>query len=156
MDVCRIITSILFIGFVSLSLQASEIDQCLSYAVSQEHRLEKEDAVKMCFDKHKSKIDKNTCYNLIKKKVSALDSSKLNEEITSTCFYDTTAAVDINSCLTETKKFKSAYNHDDAVFFCYQQFQEKIGKNECLNAANQLIFPLKKEYLKEHCNNNSN
>lgn len=156
MDVCRIITSILVIGFVSVSLQANEVEQCLTYAVSQEHRLEKEDAVKICFDKFKSRLDKNTCYDLVKKKVRPLDSTKLTEEITSTCFYDTTSATDIHSCLSESKKFKSAYNHDDAVFFCYQQFQEKLGKSECLKAANQMIFPLKKEYLKEHCNNSSN
>lgn len=156
MDVSGKIISILVIGFVSISLQASEIEQCLSYAISQEHRLEKEDAVKICFEKYKSKIDKNTCYDLIKKKVRSLDSSRLNEDITSTCFYDTTAAPDINSCLSESKKFKSSNNHDEAVFFCYQQFQEKLGKNECLKAAEQLIFPLKKEYLKQHCNNNSN
>lgn len=156
MDVCRIITIILFIGLASLNSQADEIDLCLSEAVSQPHRLEKEEAVKLCFDKLKTKITKNTCYELIKKKVRRLDSSKLNEEITSLCFYETTAATDINSCITESKKFKSPYNHDDAVFFCYQQFQEKLDKNQCLKAADQMIFPLKKEYLQQHCNSNSN
>ncbi|MEQ1721668.1 MAG: hypothetical protein ABL930_00740 [Pseudobdellovibrio sp.] len=141
---------------ISLQLGAQELERCLNYATAQEHRLEKEDIIKICFDKFKTKINKSECYSYLNKKVKSLDSTKLNEEITSVCFYETSQTPDLNSCMSETKKFKSSNNHDEAVFYCYQQFQEKLSKADCLKTANQLIFPLKKEYLTNHCNNNSN
>lgn len=77
----------------------------------------------------------------------------MSEEINSICFYETTPAKDMNSCLAETKKFKNATNHDEAVFYCYQQFQDKLTAKDCLKTADQLIYPLKKEYLRQHCHN---
>ncbi len=155
-DVFRIISIILVGGLVSLELEAQDFEGCLNFATAQQHRLEKEDTVKTCFNRFKTKINKNECYSFLNKKVKSLDSIRLNEEITSVCFYETSKAPDLNSCMNETKKFKSSNNHDEAVFYCYQQFQEKLSKADCLKTANQLIFPLKKEYLTDHCNNNSN
>lgn len=129
------------------------LSDCLISASQQEHRLEKEDSVRFCFNKYKESTSKETCYLFFAQKVPKLASTKLNEEINSICFYETTPAKDMNSCLIETKKFKNAINHDEAVFYCYQQFQDRFKQKDCLKTAEQLIYPLKKEYLQQHCNN---
>ncbi len=156
MDIYRIISTILLVGLISLQLKASELERCLDFAIAQEHRLEKEDTVKICFNKSLLKLNKNKCYSLLNKKVKSLGSTKLNEEITSFCFYEISQVSDLNSCLSETKKFNTSNNHDEAVFYCYQQFQDKTSYADCIKTANQLIFPLKKEYLTSHCKTNLN
>ena len=148
----------LFILLVSCSIgaDAADLSRCLSLTAYKQHRLEKEDLIRSCFNQYKLVITKETCHSLLTKKVSKLASTKLSDEINALCFYDTTPAKDMNACLKDTKKFKSTANHDEAVFYCYQQFQDKLTQNECLKTADQLIYPLKKEYLQQHCNNNSN
>ena len=155
MDVPRFI-SILSIFFLSIAIKATELSNCIYQATYREHRLEKEDSVLFCFNKFKALISKNNCYELLVNKVHPLASTKLNEQVNAICFYETTPASDLKSCLIETKKFKISGNHDEAVFYCYQQFQDNITLKDCLKTANQLIFPLKKEYLLQHCENNSN
>lgn len=130
---------------------AGELARCLFTAGEQQHRLEKENSVRQCFNLYKTYINKETCYLFLDKNVSKLSSTKLNEDINSICFYETTAPRDLNSCLIETKKFKSSGNHDEAVFYCFQQFQEKITRKECLKAADKMIYPFKKEYLRGQC-----
>ena len=132
---------------------AGELARCLFSASEQQHRLEKENSVRQCFNQYKTYINKETCYLFLEQKVSKLSSFKLSEDINSICFYETTPPKSLGSCLTETKKFKSSGNHDEAVFFCYQQYQNRISQKECLTAAEQLIYPFKKEYLREHCEN---
>ena len=56
MDVFRIISVILLGGLISSQLQASELERCLDFAIAQEHRLEKEDTVKICFNKFVLKL----------------------------------------------------------------------------------------------------
>lgn len=85
-----------------------------------------------------------------------LNSSKLLEDLKSTCFYETTPSNDIGSCLKETQYFKNTLNHDEAVFYCFQQFQEKLSKNDCLKTAEQMVYPLKKEYLRQYCSDSNN
>lgn len=156
MDVSRLIFSILSIYFISSTASARELSACLLSASYQEHRLEKEDSIRYCFNKYKDSINKETCYLFLAQKASQLASIRLSEEINSICFYETTPAKDMNSCLTETKKFKNSSNHDEAVFYCYQQFQDILTQKDCLKTAEQLIYPLKKEYLRQHCRNSIN
>lgn len=151
MDVHKIF---IFIGvscLISSAVVAGELARCLFSASEQQHRLEKENSVRQCFNQYKTYINKETCYLFLEKKVSKLSSTKLSEDINSICFYETTPPKNLGSCLVETKKFKNSGNHDEAVFFCYQQYQNKISRKECLNAAEQMIYPFKKEYLREHC-----
>ncbi len=136
---------------ISSAVVAGELARCLFSASEQQHRLEKENSVRQCFNQYKTYINKETCYLFLEKKVSKLSSTKLSEDINSICFYETTPPKNLGSCLVETKKFKNSGNHDEAVFFCYQQYQNKISRKECLNAAEQMIYPFKKEYLREHC-----
>lgn len=149
------ITFILFSCLISVTATAGELSQCLYSATYQEHRLEKENSVRACFNKYKSFITKDTCYLFLEKKVSKLSSTRLNEDINSICFYETTLPKDLNSCLLETKRFKSSSNHDEAVFFCYQQYQDRISQKDCLKTASQMIYPAKKEYLQQHCYNHN-
>ncbi len=155
MDVRRLIISILSILLISSAAKAEELSQCLGSITTHEHRLEKEEAIRLCFNKFKSVISQENCFIYLAKKVPRLASTKLIEDIKSICFYETTSAKDIGSCMNNTKKFKSSSDHDEAVFYCYQQFQEKIGEKECLKIAEKLIYPLKKNYLIQHCLNNN-
>lgn len=151
MDVCRIIILSLSFCLISLAVTAGELSQCLFAAGNQQHRIEKENAVRLCFTRYKDFINKDTCYLFLAQKVSKLSSTKLNEDISAICFYETTPAKDLKACLLESKKFKSSGNHDEAVFYCYQQFQNLITQKDCLNAAEQMIYPFKKQYLQQQC-----
>lgn len=152
-DVCRMFFFIFAVALFGLKAPASDLGQCLYAANFNEHRLEKENSVRLCFDKYKSLISKESCYSYLDKKVAKLSSTNLSEDIKGLCFYDTTPAKDLNACATETKKFKVAANHDEALFYCYQQFQENISQKDCLKISGQMIYPSKKNYLKEHCLN---
>lgn len=151
MDVGRFVISFIVSCLIGSAAMAGELAQCLFSASEQPHRLEKENSVRHCFNQYKSYINKENCYLFLAQKVSKMSSIKLSEDINAICFYDTSAPKSLNSCLKETKKFKSSGNHDEAVFFCYQQFQDKISQKDCLTAAEQMIYPFKKEYLRQHC-----
>lgn len=149
--------AVLFIGHASAyASTARELSRCLSSAASREHRIEKEASIRTCFNEHKTSVSKETCYLSLAQQTLKLASisTQLTEEIKSICFYETTPAKDINICLNEAKKFKTTNNHDEAVFYCHQLFQENLTKKDCLKTANQLIYPLKKEYLKQYCYRN--
>ena len=134
---------------------AGDLQNCLTVANKRTHRIDREEGVRFCFTQYKQSTDNNSCVNLLEKsKLKALSSS-LKDEMRSLCFYETTPPKDIASCRKDAKKFKDSYNHDEAIFYCYEQFQEKISKKECLESAEDMIFPSKKEYLKEHCLSNN-
>ncbi len=151
MDVTRTTTFFLVFCFLGLTSSAGELAKCLTSATYEQHRLEKENAIRSCFNSYKTYINKDTCYLFLEKNVTKISSTKLSEEINSICFYETTVAKDMKSCLIETKKFKTSGNHDEAVFYCYQQFQDAMNRKECLKVAKQMIYPAKKEYLEQHC-----
>lgn len=153
MNASRLIITILSVCFISAIAAATELARCLDSAVVQNHRLEKEDLIRYCYNKHKKNVDKKTCYLNLADKVSKFSSIKLNEEINTICFYETTSAKSMDSCLSEARKFKNSTNHDEAVFYCYQEFQDLLSKKDCLKTAEQLIYPLKKQYLQQHCLN---
>lgn len=126
----------------------SDFSSCLSRASGQQHRLEKENTLRNCFQEFKGEISRDLCFqSLAKFKISG----SLKENIKSVCFYETTMAKNFNGCMLETKKFNSSYDHDDAIFFCIQQFQDNVTAKDCMGAAEQMVFPLKKQHLVQHC-----
>lgn len=132
---------------------AENINQCLSKAQSQSHRLDRLDEIKTCLTRYVSTLSKNECNSLVEKKSSLWGSIKLTEEARLLCFYETPNGPDIRSCLRDAKKIQDAPRHDEAVFYCYQQFQEKLSLDDCLFTARQMIYPVKMDYLKQHCLN---
>ena len=155
MDVSRINITLFSIILFSQLLSATELSRCLNLAKERPHRLEKEESILSCFEKNKQQITRQTCYNSITKDITKAVSSKIAEQIRSICFYETTYSKDNDACIKDVEKFKNTINHDEALFYCFQQFQEKIDKKECIKIANKLIYPLKKEYLKQYCERNS-
>ncbi len=155
MDVFKLLF-ILILTASALPTKADQFTDCLRIAMSQEHRIEKLNSIRSCFQQYKFSTSKDICYNSIKNLTNKIDSIKLSEELTATCFYEVKIALDIKTCLKESSHFKIAINHDEAVFYCYQEFQNKLNKSECLKTANSLIFPAKKDYLRQHCLTNTN
>ncbi len=133
----------------------AEIDSCLLSTRQREHRIDRQENAKFCIDKFKNSITQSACNELVDKNVVPLASTVLTDEMRGLCFYETTLTTDVGTCLKSAKKFKISANQDEAVFYCYQQFQEKIGKTECLKIADRLIFPAKRDYLKQHCIDNN-
>jgi hypothetical protein len=129
------------------------INQCLSKAQSLSHRLDRLDEIKACLTRHVSGLSKNECHSLVEKKSSLWGSIKLTEEARLLCFYETPSGPDIRTCLRDAKKIQDASRHDEAVFYCYQQFQEKLSLDDCLFTARQMIYPVKMDHLKQHCLN---
>lgn len=143
-----------FVTFSASIGQADPLQNCLSSSVYHEHRIEKEDNVKFCFDKYKSSITQESCYKSIRRNSLLINTSRLHNFTTSVCFYETTNHASLEACNQAAKKFKGAAEHDEALFYCYQTFQDKVSRKDCLKTSEKMIFPAKKEYLKRHCLNN--
>ena len=148
----RLLVSSMLMIFTS-TLWASGIDTCIKTVLTHPklHRLEKEENIKSCFEINKSKMTQQTCFTNSKKVNQFIRSTLLQTQIKNTCFYDTQSFKNVASCLDATKNFTYATDHDDAVFYCYQTFQDKLNQNGCIDVAQKMIFPLKKDYLKRHC-----
>lgn len=147
----RIFIVLLTLILTGFSAKASSMGSCLALAEAKVHRLDRLDEVKNCLTRYATTLSKNDCHSLVEEKSSDWSSIKLTEEAHSLCFYETSAEKDIRSCLRYTKKLQDASRHDEAVFFCYQQFQEKLNLDDCLYVARQMIYPVKTDYLKQHC-----
>jgi hypothetical protein len=147
---------VLFLILALLSVQhvfASDLGHCLSRAEARGHRLDREEAVRGCFVNMKSFLSRNECFSSVRKNRSAQASVSLNEDLKSLCFYETTSYKDVNECVRESRRFVSAGDRDEAVFYCYQIFQDKLSKKQCLQTAKSLIFAAKREHLSQHCLN---
>lgn len=145
-----------YVLFLSLALSATistadELEKCLSSVGSKVHRLEREDAVTQCFTSFTPMTGKDACFGHVEKFKSLVSSTRLKNLALNSCFYESTAYRSMQDCMGDTKMFKKASDHDEAIFFCYQSFQERLNKDECSNAAKKLIFPAKREYLLNHC-----
>lgn len=152
MWISKITYSFLYVLLISTISYSSNLPQCLSHINYQTHRLDKENNIFYCFDKYRTTTVQNSCFTNLDNMSSKVVSIKLAEEIRSICFYETTPFKDLNSCMKEVKRFKNTANHDEAIFFCFQEFQNKINQKECLKTAKQLIYPSKKDYLIKYCN----
>lgn len=134
----------------------SNLNQCLSLINFQEHRLEKQKTIRYCFNKYKSEIKRNDCFQSIETLFKNKKSIALKDNLNGICFYDTTSVLNMKDCLNDSKKFNNTNNHDEAVFYCVQQFQDNISQKDCQSAVEQLVYPLKKNYLKRYCEANEN
>lgn len=143
--------ALIILFFAGLSAQGDTMERCLAQAEVKIHRLDKLDEVKNCLARYAATMSKSNCYSLIEKKSPDWSSIKLTEEARLLCFYETPTTKDIRSCLRYTEKLQDATRHDEAVFYCYQQFQENLSLDDCLLTARQMIYPVKTDYLKQHC-----
>lgn len=147
------ILSLIFLS-VTAAAETAGLNKCLAQATYREHRLEKEDSIRNCFNNHKSALKREVCYKNATKSVNLVHSTTLLNDLISTCFYETESFQNLKDCLVDTDKFKNASAHDEAVFYCYQTFQDKMTKKDCSETAEALIFPAKKNYLSRHCMEN--
>ncbi len=132
---------------------SSELDTCIRTVLTRPKlfRLEKEESIKNCVELNKAKIDQNTCFSKVKNLKTWVHSTELQTQMTATCFYDTQQFKSVASCTQAARNFSFASDHDEAIFYCYQIFQENLNQNQCIDLADKMIFPLKKDYLKRHC-----
>jgi hypothetical protein len=143
-----LIVSLIFAG---VSAGADELEKCLSSVSAMTHRIEREDAVARCFTNFTQTTGKDACFGHIEKFKSLVSSSHLNSLALNSCFYESVSYKSMRDCMQDTKLFKNANDHDEAIFFCYQTFQDRVNKEECTQAARKLVFPAKREYLLNHC-----
>lgn len=140
---------------VSSSVFASEaLDKCLDSAVYHEHRIEKEENVKYCFDKFKTSVSKAECYKAIEDHPRLISTYRLKLYAQNICFYDVNSHANLNSCIDEAERFIGASEHDEALFYCYQIFQDRTSKKDCLSVAKKMKFFAKRTYLENHCRKN--
>ena len=131
---------------------ATGLSQCLARGEQREHRLDREASLRLCFDQHKGALTKELCFQHVAKSRTASASTTLSEELKAVCFYETSGFAAIRECLKDSGRFRAAGHHDEAVFYCFQMFQDKLTRKECLLTAKNMIFPAKKNYLSQHCN----
>ena len=144
---------ILFLSliFLSLLLRAAPLETCLSHTDKVEHRLDRINAVQACFDKNKKTTSVDSCFLAVETNKLNRLSEELSEQIKTTCFYDIAPFKTIKSCLQRSASFVQAGNHDEAIFECYRQFEDRLNQKECLKVSASLRYPAKKDYLAEHC-----
>jgi hypothetical protein len=149
----NVLKYVLFFGlaFSAAFSQADELEKCLSAVSTSAHRLEREDAVARCFTSFTQMTGKDACFGHIEKYKSLVNSTRLQNLALNSCFYESTGYKTMQDCMGDTKLFKKASDHDEAIFFCYQSFEERLSKQECSNTAKKLIFPAKRDYLLNHC-----
>lgn len=137
----------------SFSAFSAELDTCIKTVLSKPklYRLEKEESIKSCFELNKANIDQDTCFEKAKDIKNWVHSTQLQNQMLSTCFYDTKPFKSVAKCTAAARNFPLASDHDEAIFYCYQIFQENLNQNQCVDIADKMIFPLKKDYLKRHC-----
>lgn len=152
MYVTRTFFLVLIFSIFSGVAEANKLDLCLESSLQKSHRLDQEESIRDCFENHKINRSFNSCLQLADKLEKALVSSRFEDEIRNLCFIESTLPESSESCMKATRKFKNPYTHDDAVFMCFQTFQDKMNKPLCLKHVSHMIFPLKKDYLKKHCN----
>jgi hypothetical protein len=150
MHVFRYVLSI-FLLILGFKVFGNDLEKCLSNVNNEVHRLDRESAVSSCFTKHTAAMTKPNCYTTIEKFKPLISSSRLYKQAVGNCFYEAASFAKMSDCMKDTDKFRNAAEHDEAVFFCYQTFQDKIDKNACIKTAKRMIFPPKRDYLLNHC-----
>ena len=135
-----------------MSVMAKSFSQCISTANNQA-RLEREDALVECFKLHKAFIGSDNCFKQIHYLKAAQKSENLSEKLKSICFYEASIFQNSKLCSARASEFKDADTHDEAIFDCFMQFQDKINQKNCIELSSKLIYPAKKDYLLAHCQN---
>lgn len=80
-----------------------------------------------------------------------LKSDFLKEETLQYCFYQLSEFTNLNSCVNKAQNFKTAINHDEALFECVRQHQTSIAPESCRQIAKQMRYPEKSKYLLRQC-----
>ena len=143
-----VICSLLFISILG---QAAALDSCLTTASKIDHRLNRFDATLECFQKSKNAVSSDSCFLAVQNLKPGQTSIELNERLRSHCFYEASQFKTVELCLAKAEIFQLAINHDEAVFECYNQFQENLNQKQCLKLSELLKYPAKKDYLDAHC-----
>lgn len=140
--------------FLSHMALAGEIESCLEQAQKVPYKIDREKRIESCFRFNKAKVSHQRCFNLAAQANDPKKSLDLAETLSSICFYEISDFKELKSCTQAAATFQIADNHDEAVFDCYRQFQSQITKKQCLELSRQLTYPLKRDYLLQHCQNN--
>ena len=139
---------------IGLNASATSIELCLASAKKKTHVIDQHSAIEDCFQENLNQLTLQKCFSLVKE----IDKNKkfydLGETLNTMCFYSTSPFNSIKSCIAGTSKFKTADSHDEAVFDCYRQFQTELSQKQCIEVSRKLIYPAKKDYLFQHCQNN--
>ncbi len=143
-----------FTLFPALSL-AKSFNQCI-VETQNKHLIEQQAEIKECFNSYKNTLGSDNCFAQIRKLKVASQSPNLSENLRTICFYEASIFQNLKTCALRAGEFKNADGHDEAVFQCYKEFQEKITLKECLDLSKKLIYPAKQAHLKQHCFNNYN
>lgn len=134
---------------------AKSFNQCIS-DTQYKHLIERQEDVKDCFVRFKNTLGSDNCFLQIRKLKVASQSEILSENLKAICFYDASIFQNIQTCARRAGEFKNADNHDEAIFQCYRDFQDKISQKDCLTLSKKLIYPSKQDYLRQHCASNYN
>ena len=143
--------TLFFTLFLSATSSAAEFDSCLASASKVEHRLNRIESVRICFEKNKKHLDSESCYKGTSTLKTKNYSTEIMDQLKATCFYDVSRFKSVSICLQKAKIFELADSHDEAIFECYSQFQDELNQKQCLAVSELLRYPAKKEYLAEHC-----
>lgn len=146
----------LFIIFISTSYSfaANSFQNCINKAEQKKHITDQMNETQDCFYQNKNYLNVNLCYKELEKNKVAKKSLDLTEDLKELCFYQTTEFDSASHCLKKAILFRNADDHDEAIFQCYQQFQSKLNKQQCISISKALIYPAKKDYFLQHCLNN--
>lgn len=154
MNVTRQIFLILFLVFSVFQIaQASELDHCLArvHQIKGTHIVTREEQVRTCFKNNKKNISANLCFRAVAQDPLVAKSINFKEEMNSFCFYQVAQFSTPRECMAKIQIFSSADNRDEAVFSCYQKFQNQIGRQLCLQMSEQMVFDEKKDHLQNRC-----
>ncbi len=138
----------------STNTYSAPIETCIANARKNGNMIERKQALENCFKFNKNKISKKQCFDFATQINQSLRYSDLAETLNSICFYETTSFDSLQICLSGASNFAIADNHDEAIFDCYRQFQTTLSQNQCIAVSRKLIYPAKKNYLFQHCQNN--
>jgi hypothetical protein len=130
----------IFYVFCNLSFAAttSSLERCLS------NNLE---TPKTCAEKNIKNLTLNNCFN----EAENLKSNLSKENLKQFCFYQVSEFPTLSTCLNSTEKMTIALNHDEAVFECVRQFQDRISESQCRKISVKLKYSEKSQHLNRLC-----
>ena len=109
--------------------------------------LHNEKQVQLCITKKIKNLSIDSCFAEAQK----LKSDFLKEETLDFCFYQVSEFPTLQACTQRAILFKSADNHDEALFECARQHQTTLTKQSCLTIAQKMRYPEKIKYLTRQC-----
>jgi hypothetical protein len=109
--------------------------------------LHNERQVQVCIAKKIKNLSIDSCFASAQK----LKSDFLKEETQEFCFFQVSEFPSLEACTQKAVLFKSAANHDEALFECVRQHQATLTKQSCLSIAERMRYPEKLKYLSRQC-----